>query len=99
MLAGTTPATALLGVSPAVRVATAVRMWPQYLRLLVWPRDLVADYGPNVLVAASWREPAVYASLLLGGVVLASAAALRHRAPWWTAAVAWFVASSSWCRT
>lgn len=93
VLAGTTPATALLGVSPAVRVATAVRMWPEYLRLLIWPRDLVADYGPNVLVAASWREPAVYASLLLGGVVLASAAALRHRAPWWTAAVAWFVAS------
>ncbi len=93
VMAGTTPAPALVGASAAARVATAVRMWPEYIRLLVWPRDLVAEYGPNVLVAASWREPAVYASLLLGAAVLAGAAAAWRRTPWWTAAVAWFAAA------
>ncbi|HUX32584.1 MAG TPA: hypothetical protein VMV51_01825 [Gemmatimonadaceae bacterium] len=93
VFAGTTPAPALVGRSAAARVATAIRIWPDYIRLMIWPRDLVAEYGPNVRVAASWRDPAVYASLLLGGTVLVSAAAFWRRAPWWTAAVAWFAAS------
>lgn len=93
VVAGTMPAPALLGKSPAVRVATALRTWLDYIRLMVWPRDLVAEYGPNVRVAASWRDAAVYLAIAAGGAVLASAAWLRRRSPWWTAAVAWFAAS------
>ncbi|MDE3128216.1 MAG: hypothetical protein KGL38_09415 [Gemmatimonadota bacterium] len=93
VVAGTTPAPALVGKSSAVRVATAFRTWLDYIRLMVWPRDLVAEYGPNVRVAASWRDAAVYLGIAAGGAVLASAAWLRRRVPWWTAAVAWFAAS------
>ena len=90
---GSTLAPALVGASTATRIATAISIWPQYLRLLVYPRDLVADYGPNVLVAAHWGAPIVWMSLALGAVVLATAVMLRRRVPWWTAAVAWFAAS------
>ncbi len=93
VIAGTTPAPALVGKSSAVRVATAFRTWLDYIRLMVWPRDLVAEYGPNVRVAASWRDLTVYLGIAAGGVVLASAVWLRRRSPWWTAAVAWFAAS------
>ncbi|MDE3171571.1 MAG: hypothetical protein KGN74_00735 [Gemmatimonadota bacterium] len=93
VVAGTTPAPALVGKSSAVRVATAFRTWLDYIRLMVWPRDLVAEYGPNVRVAASWRDLPVYLGIAAGGAVLASAWRLRRRCPWWTAAVAWFAAS------
>lgn len=92
VFSGSTLAPALHGASAATRIATAISVWPQYLRLLVYPRDLVADYGPNVLVAAHWDEPIVWMSLALGIVVIASAVLLWRRSPWWTAAVAWFVA-------
>ncbi len=93
VFSGSTLAPALIGASTATRIATAISMWPQYLRLLVYPRDLAADYGPNVLTAAHWNAPIVWVSLALGAVVFASAVMLRRRVPWWTAAVAWFVAS------
>lgn len=93
VIAGTTPAPALVGRSGAVRVATAFRTWLDYIRLMVWPRDLVAEYGPNVRVAASWRDLPVYLGIAAGGAVMAGAVRLRRRSPWWTAAVAWFAAS------
>ncbi len=93
VFSGSTLAPALLGASTATRIATAISIWPQYLRLMVYPRDLVADYGPNVLTAAHWGEPIVWIGLALGIAVFAGAVLLRRRAPWWTAAVAWFAAS------
>ncbi|HVB32025.1 MAG TPA: hypothetical protein VNE60_10905 [Gemmatimonadaceae bacterium] len=92
VFSGSTLTPALRGASASTRIATAISVWPQYLRLLVYPRDLVADYGPNVLVVAHWGEPIVWMSLVLGVVVIGSAVLLRRRSPWWTAAVAWFVA-------
>ncbi|HET7630752.1 MAG TPA: hypothetical protein VFK16_00410 [Gemmatimonadaceae bacterium] len=93
VVAGTTPSAALVGQSSAVRVATALRTWLDYIRLMIWPHDLVAEYGPNVRTAASWRDLAVYLGLAAGGAILASAVWARRRAPWWTATVAWFAAS------
>lgn len=94
VFSGSTLAPALVGASTATRIATAISIWPQYLRLMVYPRDLVADYGPNVLVAAHWGAPVVWMGVALGAAVLASAVMLRRRVPWWTAAVAWFATST-----
>ena len=93
VFAGSTTAPGLIGKSFAVREATAVHTWLQYLRLMLWPRDLVGNYGPNVIVAATWRQPGVYVALAVGLAVLGSAWALRHRSRWYAAGVAWFVAS------
>ena len=92
VLSGTMLAPGLDHASAATRVATAIRVWPEYLRLLIYPRDLVADYGPNVLVLATWRDPIVWLSLAIGVLIITSAVVYRRRAPWWTAAVAWFIA-------
>jgi protein O-mannosyl-transferase len=93
VVAGTTPAPALVGKSSAVRVATAFRTWLDYIRLIVWPRDLVAEYGPDVRVAASWRDATVYLGIAAGGAIIGAAVWLRNRSPWFTAGVAWFAAS------
>ena len=93
VFSGSTLTPVLANASALTRIATAISVWPQYLRLLVYPRDLVADYGPNILMAAHWRDPIVWASLTLGTTVVVSAVLLRKRSPWWTAAVAWFAAS------
>lgn len=34
------------------RVLTAVRLFPEYVRLAVFPRDLIAEYGPAVIMPA-----------------------------------------------
>jgi protein O-mannosyl-transferase len=90
---GSTLSPLLGGASAATRIASAVSVWPQYLRLLAYPRDLVADYGPNILTAHHWGDPIVWAGLAIGVAVLASAVVLRRLSAWWTAAVAWFVAA------
>jgi hypothetical protein len=89
---GTNVAAGLEQASVATRLATAMRVWLDYARLMLFPRDLVADYSPNVIVPASWTQPGVWAGLALGVAVMLSALILRRRAPWWAAGVAWFVA-------
>jgi tetratricopeptide (TPR) repeat protein len=82
---------ALEVTSGADRLLTALQAWPVYLRLLVFPRVLLADYGPRILMPAGGLTPAVVAGgliivvLVLGG----SAMWLRGRG---TAALAllWF---------
>lgn len=46
---------------------TAIRVWPEYLRLMVVPLDLVPDYGPGVIVPVS----SPFSPLVLAGVLLA----------------------------
>ena len=87
---GVRPAAYLIGMSTADRLATAVRVWPEYLRLLLFPRDLVADYAPAVILPATWSEPMVWLALALGLATLGVAVAARHRYPLMTLAVGWF---------
>ncbi len=91
--AGSTVAPALQGLSAPRRVATAISIWPDYLRLLVYPRDLIASYGPNVRNAVGWTSPRVWFGLVLGVAAGWTAVKARRRVRWWTAAVAWFAAS------
>ena len=57
------------------RVYTALQVWPHILRLFVFPRTLLADYGPRILLprpepdAAVLAGALVLAALLVGGVL------------------------------
>ena len=72
------------------RVFSALRAWPEYVRLLVWPFDLSADYSPGVILPASGFTPMV----ILGTVLLAATAAIALATPARPAAglpAAWFL--------
>ena len=72
------------------RVFSALRAWPEYVRLLVWPFDLSADYSPGVILPASGFTPLV----ILGTILLAATAAIALATPAWPAAglpAAWFL--------
>lgn len=81
----------LVGTTPLQRVWTALTLWPQYLRLMILPLDLVADYGPEVLSVARQVGPAVVAGGLVLGGLLALAAALPRRMPLVSLGILWFV--------
>ncbi len=87
---GEVPAPTLLHLSTGQRILTAVSVWPQYLRLMVFPRALSADYAPAVLVPAM----SVNMGVVLGAVVIGGAGwvawATRHRAPAISLGVLWF---------
>jgi len=88
---GEVPAPALRGLTGAERILTAVTVWPQYLRLMVFPRTLSADYAPGVLTVVRSITPAV---ILGGGVILAwvgGAAVLLRSAPPIGAGLGWFL--------
>jgi tetratricopeptide (TPR) repeat protein len=82
---GTAPAPYLRGLPVSVRLATAVRLWPEYLRLLLWPRDLSAEWGPDVIVPVGWGSPLTWLGMACG-VGLAGVAWLSWRRDRWIAA-------------
>jgi len=89
-ITGGAAAPELLGLTAAQRVLTALSLWPEYVRLLVFPLSLSADYAPAVLLVARGITPEVVA----GGFVLVGLAllawALRRRAPLAAAGIVWF---------
>lgn len=52
-LSGEDVSAVFIGLGPLERVAHALPAWVEYLRLLVWPVDLSADYDPGVIYPAS----------------------------------------------
>src|SRR5690606_20185733 len=51
-------------------VLTALQAWPVYLRLLLFPRTLLIDYGPRIIMpATAWTGPALVGFLILTGLV------------------------------
>ncbi|HUG40884.1 MAG TPA: hypothetical protein VMM12_10380, partial [Longimicrobiales bacterium] len=65
------------GASASTRVWTAIRVFPEYLRLMVAPVDLVPDYGPGVIwPERSWSGPLV----LLGAATAVIGVAIVVRA-------------------
>jgi hypothetical protein len=59
------------------RVLTALQVWPTFLRLFLFPRVLLADYGPRIIMPAFTVNAhviagaALFASLVVGGCVAA----------------------------
>jgi Flp pilus assembly protein TadD len=87
---GEVPAPVLRGLSGPERLLTALSVWPEYLRLMVVPVSLSADYAPGVLVISR----SVTAGVLLGAGVLSAwvilAVALFRKAPVVSLGLAWF---------
>lgn len=60
------------------RVITALQAWPEYGRLLLFPRTLLIDYGPRILLPATmgWNSKAIWGLFILAGLVVGGAFAL-----------------------
>lgn len=89
-LAGDLPHPALRGLSGGERLLTALTVWPEYVRLLVFPFDLSSDYSPAVLGPARSVTPAVTAGLLVVFGLVAIAVATGRRAPPVSLGIVWF---------
>jgi tetratricopeptide (TPR) repeat protein len=88
---GEAPAPVFRDLDAHQRVLTALSLWPEYLRLMAFPVDLVADYAPGVLFPSTSLTPEVLAGsgILLGLLLLASI--LWTRAGAASLGIAWFL--------
>ena len=79
-----------IGVTTGERLLTAVTLWPEYLRLLLFPLDLSADYAPAVLLVSRSVNAAVVAgAFILGGLAFLAWFSSRHH-PLVTLGIGWF---------
>lgn len=93
---GEVPAAIFRSIGGMERVLTAISLWPQYMRLLVFPLDLSADYYPGVLFPAETIDFGVVLGIVvLVGLGLLTSRALKKGAPFLLLAlgVLWFVLS------
>lgn len=88
---GTFTAEGLMDLSMRERTLTMLGVVPEYLRLLIWPATLQADYSPNeVLTATSWGgEQTLGLAILL--LVMLLAWRLRRSNPVIVFGLAWMV--------
>jgi len=63
---GEAPAPALRDLTTSERIFTALSVWPEYLRLMLFPLDLASDYSPAVVLTAA--EPTL--DVIAGAIVL-----------------------------
>ncbi len=89
-VAGEAAAPLFQAVGTRARVLTAMALWVQYLRLLLFPLDLAADYDPGVLFPSETVDlPAVAGVLVLLGLI-ALAWKTRRTLPLVSLGVLWF---------
>ena len=89
-VAGGGAAPEFIGVTTGERLLTAVTLWPEYLRLLLFPLDLSADYAPAVLLVSRSVNAAVVAgAFILGGLAFLAWFSSRHH-PLVTLGIGWF---------
>lgn len=87
---GEVAAPALRGLTSTERVLTALTVWPQYIRLMVFPADLSSDYTPAVLLVAHHVNVDVVLGAALLGALVVLAWALRRSSPMVALGIAWF---------
>ena len=90
VMVGDLSAPELEALSTSGRLATVFRIWPHYVRLMVFPRELVMDYAPNVIRTYDAFDARAMFGLLLGLVILASAFVAWRRARLIAVGVIWF---------
>ena len=88
-LAGDVPAPGLAGTSVLDRMAIMLAVVPQYLRLLLYPARLSAEYSPAFLPVSTRLGPAGWLGLVSLLVFAGIAVAARRRAPVVTVGLAW----------
>lgn len=86
---GSFVAEAFDGMGISSRFMTMLGIVPEWLRLLLWPATLSADYAPRtILPATSWGLPQTTGAVIL--VLIAVLAwRVRHRLPAFSFGVAW----------
>lgn len=71
----------LAGRAAGQRLAAVLPVQLEVLRLLVWPWDLVAEYGPQTVPVRYVWTPIAFLGALVSAAVLALAVAVRRRVP------------------
>ena len=92
-LAGDTPAPGLADTGPGDRLLIMLPVVSEYLRLLLFPARLSADYSPDFLPATSRLSMGTALGAALLAACIWTAAAARRRAPAVTTGLAWVGAS------
>lgn len=77
-LTGTDAAPGLPYLREQYRVLNALRAWPEFVRLLFAPLDLIVDYAPGVILPVDSITPMV----ALGMMLVAGCASLLLATPW-----------------
>ena len=63
------------------RIWTLAEVWSHYVRLMVFPLDLSADYSPDVIpISMAWHLPNLVGLILALGILAVALATWRHRA-------------------
>src|SRR5688572_12953930 len=88
-LLGTFVAESLFRLSMGERALTMLAVVPEWLRLMLWPADLKADYGPAVLVGHTTWGPLQTLGLAILGAATALLLASWRRAPMIAFGLAW----------
>ena len=81
----------LYGEPATTRIFTMIRIWPEYVRLLLFPLDLVVDYGPPVIVPERGLSVPVLVGLLTGMVAFWAVAAAWRREAAVSLGILWFM--------
>ena len=92
-LAGDTPAPGLANTTVGERVAIMLPVVAEYLRLLLFPLRLSAEYSPDFLAASPVFGARALVGLGLLGGCIGLAVVLQRRAPLVTAGIAWTAAA------
>lgn len=88
---GEIPAPIFLFVGPEARFLTALALWVQYVRLLIFPLDLAVDYDPGILFPSEVLDvPVIVGTLILTAWILL-ALRTRRGLPLVSFGLAWFV--------
>jgi protein O-mannosyl-transferase len=87
---GTQTAPYLVDLGTWDRLATAVSLWPEYLRLMLWPQRLSMDWGPALIEPATWASSNAWLGLALGIALALLAIRLWRDSRWIPLGIAWF---------
>lgn len=88
-LLGVPSTAALAELTTFQRILTAVQLWGEQARLLLFPLDLAADYAPGVLIPSTSLNLDVVAGAAVGALGLALVALTRRVAPGVGAGILW----------
>ena len=77
--------------SPWHRIMTALQAWPLAAQVLFYPRTLLADYGPQILLPISkWNSLAVLGATMIVALIGGGIAAIIAGKRVWAIALFWF---------
>ena len=77
--------------SASARIRTALQIWPHFVRLMFYPRVLLADYGPQITMPLSaWNGAALAGLFLVLGLVLGGLWLLEQKRGLGALGVLWF---------